>query len=91
MRFTWNPRKAKSNAAKHGVTFEEAISVFADPLAVMVEDPRHPERSHLVGESGMRRVLVTVFVEMSEDHVHIINARRATTHERRRYEEGETT
>ena len=62
--------------------------MFADPLAVLVEDPTHLERSHLIGHSALRRTLVTVFAEVEEEHVRIISARRATRYERRQYEEG---
>jgi uncharacterized DUF497 family protein len=46
VRFTWDPRKAASNVSKHGVAFKEAVTVFADPLAIIVEDAEHPERAH---------------------------------------------
>jgi uncharacterized protein len=88
VRFTWDPKKAASNIGKHGVSFEEAVTVFADPLAMVVEDDLHPDRAVLVGQSEKQRVLFTVFVELSEDAIRIISARRATSHERRRYEEG---
>lgn len=88
MRFCWDPAKAASNARKHGVGFEEAVTVFGDPLALIVEDTIHPERWLIVGRSLAERVLVTVFAESAEDEVRIISARRATMHERRRYEEG---
>ena len=63
---------------------------FADPLALIVEDAVHASRSLIIGESVLRRILVTVFVECSEEETRIVSARRATRHERRRYEEGET-
>ena len=88
MRFTWDPRKAASNVRKHGVTFDEAASVFADPLALAVEDGVDPARTLLVGLSERMRVLVTVYAEIDEDTIRIISARRATSHERRHYEEG---
>jgi uncharacterized DUF497 family protein len=89
VRFTWDPRKAASNLKKHTVSFIEAASVFADPLAAMLEDTLDPERAILVGQSDKRRVLLIVFIEVSEDTIRIISARRATSHERRRYEEGD--
>lgn len=89
MRFTWDLRKATANVRKHGVTFEEATTVFADPLALIVEDATHADRVLVIGESVMRRVLVTVFVELDAEQIRIISARRATKHERRSYEEGE--
>ncbi len=89
MRFSWDTRKAASNLKKHGVSFPEAATVFADPLAAMLEDPVHPERAILIGLSERERVIFTVFVELSEDSIRIVSARRATSHERRRYEEGD--
>jgi len=87
MRFTWDPKKAASNLKKHGVSFVEAVSVFADPLAAMLDDELDPERAILVGQSEKGRVLLVV-LEESEDTIRIISARRATSHERKRYEEG---
>jgi uncharacterized DUF497 family protein len=71
------------------VSFVEAVSVFADPLAGMLDDALHPERAILVGQSEKGRVLLVVFIEQSEDTIRIISARRATSHERKRYEEGD--
>ena len=88
MEFTWDPRKAKSNLNKHGVSFAEAVTVFADPLAILMEDALHDERAILIGQSERHRLLFAVFVELAEDSIRIISARRATSHERRRYEEG---
>ena len=89
MRFVWDGRKADLNARKHRVTFEEAVTVFADPLAVMIEDEGRPENARIIGESAAARVLLVVFVEREHDVVRLISARRATSHERRRYEEGQ--
>lgn len=86
--FVWDPKKAASNAGKHGVSFSEAVTVFEDPLALVVEDDLYADRAIIVGQSEKLRILVTVFVELSEDTTRIISARRATSHERRRYEEG---
>jgi len=86
MRFSWDPRKAASNVRKHGVTFEEAVTVFADPLALVASDADYPDRTLMVGESIRQRVLLTVFVERNDADIRIISARRATRHERRRYE-----
>ncbi|MGC4001174.1 MAG: BrnT family toxin [Anaeromyxobacter sp.] len=88
MRFDWDPEKAASNLMKHGVSFEEAASVFADPLALYGEDPDHPGRTRVIGASARRRLLFCVFVERDEHAFRIISARRVTAHERRRYEEG---
>ena len=89
MRFTWDPPKAQTNVRKHGVTFEEASTVFADPLALILSDTAHPDRSLIIGESVVRRILVTVFVEIADDEIRLISARRATRYERRSYEQGQ--
>lgn len=94
VRFTWDPRKAASNREKHGVAFDEACTVFVDPLAIVTEDANHAERSLITGMSVASRILVTVFIETvaddnGDDIIRIISARLATKRERRRYEEGE--
>ncbi len=88
MRFTWDPRKAAVNLRKHGVSFDEAASVFADPLALAVEDAVDPGRALLIGLSDRRRLVLSVYTEFDDDTNRIISARRATSHERRHYEEG---
>jgi hypothetical protein len=85
----WNGDKADRNARKHGVTFEEAATVFSDPLALIIEDESHPENARIIGESLAARILLVVFIERDSDLVRLISARRATRHERRRYEESE--
>src|SRR5207248_256819 len=90
VRFTWDPQKAASNLKKHGVSFIEAASVFADPLAAMVEDALDPERAILIGQSEKGRVLLVVFVEQSEDTIHIISATRGATRRRHGVDQHET-
>lgn len=87
MKVEWDPQKAASNKRKHGVSFHEAVTCFADPSGLLLEDEVHPERLALIGVSEKSRVLYTVFAELADDVVRIITARKATTHERRRYEE----
>ena len=87
MKVEWDPQKAASNKRKHGVSFHEAVTCFADPSALLLEDEVHPDRLVLIGVSQKSRVLYTVFAELADDVVRIITARKATTHERRRYEE----
>jgi uncharacterized DUF497 family protein len=70
------------------VTFAEAVTVFADPLARIVEDAVHGDRALIIGESSLQRMLMTVFVEVSENETRIISARRATRAEKRLYEAG---
>jgi uncharacterized DUF497 family protein len=87
MRFTWDPRKAAANVGKHHVTFEEAVTVFMDPLALVTSDRLHVDRSLIIGESLRQRVLLIVFVALSDEEIRIVSARRATSRERREYEE----
>ena len=89
MRFEWNPAKAQANHRKHDVSFEEASECFRDPLAVVDEDPRHPERFVLIGESRSCRLILTIFAERDDDTIRIISARKATPRERRQYEEAD--
>jgi uncharacterized DUF497 family protein len=89
-KFEWYAPKAAANRAKHGVTFEEAATVFGDHLGRIVDDPRHSEdeeRFVLMGESDRRRLLVVMFTER-DDAIHLISARKATRRERKEYEEG---
>ncbi len=88
MRCEWDGDKADRNARKHGITFEEAATVFADPLALIIDDDSHPENARIIGESLAARILLVVFIERDREIVRLISARRATRHERRRYEEG---
>ena len=90
MHFEWDAGKARRNIHKHGVLFEEASSVFYDPLALMGADPDHSEdedRMVTFGVSSLGRLLVIAHVERG-DAIRIINARVATQTERRIYEEG---
>jgi len=88
VRFTWDPEKARSNMAKHGVSFAEAATAFGDPLGLLLEDRLHPERAVLIGQSDAGRLLLTVHMEIHTDLIRIISARRTTHEERKRYEEG---
>ena len=88
--FEWDPIKATSNLRDHGVSFEEASTVFADPLAMLIADPDHSideDRFVLLGESTRRSLLVVAFAERPP-RTRLISARQATRHERRQYEEG---
>ena len=90
MQFSWDPKKAASNLRDHGVTFEEASSVFGDGLAITFDDPDHSEgESRLLtfGLSEQGRLLVVSHTER-RGVVRIISARRATRAERKIYEEG---
>ena len=88
--FRWDPEKARSNLRKHGVTFEEAASVFRDILSVTTSDPLHStdeSRFVTIGRSDRDRTLVVVHSEFGET-IRIISVRLATRRERRQYEEG---
>ena len=87
--FEHDPRKARQNLRKHGVSFEEAATVFSDTLSLTIEDLFHStdeERSVIIGQSNRGRLLVVVHA-VREDRIRIISARVATRHERRTYEE----
>ncbi|MCU0238465.1 MAG: BrnT family toxin [Pyrinomonadaceae bacterium] len=90
MLFNWNPKKAKSNLKKHNVSFEEATTVFASPLADTFDDPDHSveeQRFIIIGYSKNDRLL---FVSHTDDgeKIRIISAREVTQNERQQYEEG---
>ncbi|MBZ5516878.1 MAG: BrnT family toxin [Acidobacteriia bacterium] len=90
MRFEWNAAKAAQNLRKHRVSFEEASSVFYDPLAVTGTDPDHSESEERLvtfGLSAEGRLLVVSHTERGEA-IRIISARVATQIERQIYEEG---
>jgi len=88
MQFTWDSAKADDNLLAHGVSFQEATTVFGDPLAGTIPDPDHSvgeERLTTVGQSSAGQLLVVCHLEQG-DTIRIISARRATSHERRDYE-----
>jgi hypothetical protein len=87
--FEWDPDKAARNLAKHRVSFQEAATVFADPLSMTYDDPDHSvveQRYITVGVSGRGRVLIVAHTDRGQN-VRIISARKATRHERNQYEE----
>jgi uncharacterized DUF497 family protein len=89
-KFEWDPAKAASNLKDHKVSFEEASTVFGDPLAMLMADPDHSEEEErylLLGMSLRGRLLVVSFAECPP-RTRLISAREATRHERRQYEEG---
>jgi uncharacterized protein len=89
LRFEWDPRKAAHNKRKHGVTFEEAQTVFLDEQALLINDPEHSEgeeRFLLLGLSSPYRILVVCHCYRRLDVIRIISARKASRLERRQYE-----
>lgn len=89
LRFDWDPRKAAANLRKHGVSFDDAQTVFADENAKLIDDPDHSDeedRFVLLGLSSSLRLLVVAHCYRSEDNViRIISARRAVANERHSY------
>lgn len=90
--FSWDARKALSNLKKHGVSFEEAATVFSDPEALDWEDPEHSEfewRSRRLGASITGKILVVAYtprrLKDGKEIIRIISARRATQKERQAY------
>ena len=91
MRFEWDPEKAASNLTRHGVSFDEARTVFGDPLGTTVVDPDHSveEERWLTTGLSLRHRVVIVWHADQGCTVRIIVARQATPNERRTYESGE--
>ena len=89
--FEWDSRKAESNLEKHGVPFDDALTVFADPTARLIVDAGHSRvelRMVLLGKSTVGRYLAVMFTNRGADRIRIISARTASRRERRQYEEG---
>ncbi len=90
MKFEWDPNKADGNVSKHGVSFDEAATVFDDPLYLDFFDPDHSYSEHryiIIGASSNNRLLIVSYIERGE-RVRLISAREATPRERKDYEEG---
>ena len=89
IRFEWDPKKAASNEKKHGVSFEEARTVFFDENAKLIDDPDHSEdeeRFVLLGLSSSLRVILVCHCYRDEGGViRIISARKATSYESKQY------
>ncbi len=88
--FEWDAEKARRNVDKHGVSFEEAVTAFGDPLSVAIPDPDHSdaeERFLLMGMSRRSRLVVVAYTERT-DRLRLITARLASRREKRNYEEG---
>ena len=84
MKFEWDPQKAESNLRKHDVSFEEAMTVFNDTLALIFDDMEHSQREHreiIIGTSALSRIVLVCFVERIQDTIRIFSARRATKNE----------
>jgi uncharacterized DUF497 family protein len=89
LRFEWDLNKAEANLAKHEVSFEEAMRVFADPLARIFPDEEHSVyelREIIIGHSAEHQLILVNFTAI-DDRVRIFSARKATRRERKDYEE----
>jgi len=88
VKFVWDAAKARANRRKHEVSFEEASTVFGDTLSLTIDDPLHPvteQRFITIGHSAKQRLLVVVHTDRGLA-IRLISARRATAHERKRFE-----
>ena len=89
LRFEWDPNKAEANLVKHEVSFEEAMTVFAEPLARIFPDQEHSVdelREIIIGHSAGHQLILVNFTSI-DDRVRIFSARKATRRERKDYEE----
>jgi len=89
LNFEWDEEKAKTNIKKHGIGFDEAITVFLDPFSMTIYDPNHSadeQRYISIGSSDQGRMLVVVYTERRST-TRIISCRKATPSERKLYEE----
>ena len=89
LKFQWDPRKSRTNVAKHGVSFEEAETAFFDEEALLIEDPDHSDsedRFLLLGmSSALRELVVSHCYRQDDGAIRIISARKAVPRERRQY------
>ena len=88
--FEWDKNKARINAQKHKVNFDEAKTVFYNPLSKIFDDESHSikeRREIIIGHSRKGRLLIVIFIEKGQNSIRLISARKATLNERRSYEE----
>ena len=89
MQFEWDTNKYQTNIKKHGISFEEASTVWMDSLALIAPDPEHSvteEREWIIGESYKGRLLIVVYT-FRNDKIRIISTRLATKREKQQYEQ----
>ncbi|PYU92247.1 MAG: hypothetical protein DMG25_12420 [Acidobacteria bacterium] len=89
LEFEWDREKAEANRATHGIDFEEALTIFRDPLAQIFDDEEHSEdepREIIIGHSVKQRLILVCFT-VRGTRIRIISARKATPLERKDYEE----
>ena len=94
MKFQWDSKKATANVQKHGISFDEAVTVFKDPLALIFDDNAHSENEYreiIIGHSVLNRLILVCFTERDDRIIRLFSARRATGHEQKEYEENART
>lgn len=94
MKFQWDPKKATANLRKHGISFDEAVTVFNDPLALIFDDHVHSDYEHreiIIGHSLLNHLILVCFTERNDQFIRIFSARRATKHEQKDYEKNSRT
>jgi len=86
--FVWDEQKARRNIAAHdGITFERAAEVFFDPFFRLIDASRNEEaRDAVIGFDTLRRMLCVVHIEIGDEYIRIISARKATLQERKEYD-----
>jgi uncharacterized DUF497 family protein len=88
--YEWDKQKARSNLRKHGISFDEATTVFSDQFAMTFDDPDHSEEERrfiTIGTSAHQRILFVAHTDRGEDRIRIVSARRATSTESHDYQE----
>ena len=88
MEIEWDPGKAAANLVKHGIDFDEAMTIFGDPFELTRPDPSHSEGEHRflsIGQSSTNHILVVSYTER-DLRIRLISAREASPHERHQYE-----
>jgi uncharacterized DUF497 family protein len=87
MNYQWDPKKAKSNLNKHGISFADAVFIFEDENLTCIEEEIHRETRYIaIGMDAFARILVVVYTRRNND-IRIISARKATANEQRQYME----
>ncbi len=89
-KFEWDTKKAEINFHKHGISFDEASTVFNDPLAVIFDDPVHSfgeQREIIIGHSDQNKLLLVCFTEKKNNIIRVFSSRLTTKKERKDYEQ----
>jgi uncharacterized protein len=86
VKFEWDSKKAKSNVVKHSVSFDEAKTAFDDVFAAYYADRQFDDRFIVIGFSAKQRILYVVYASVVDNVIRIISARKATSHEKTRYQ-----